>query len=418
MTMRLLVVISVLYFIILGKGCGLVNDKHGTDIPKILHGKSSVVDMVLQNQEKFKVQILYTQVDRDSLNAPSFRSYSFRLNENRYYYPASTVKFPAAVLALEKLNLLNIEGLTKDTPLRIDSAYSGQTRVIEDSSAKDLRPTVAHYIKKIFLVSDNDAYNRLYEFLGQEYINRRMWEKGYTSIKIIRRLEVPLSAAENRATNPFTFFQNGKVLYHQPLVVNEENFKVNMDEVRQGKGHYKDGELIKEPIDFSYSNFYPLTAQQQLMKAVIFPETVPPEQQFDLSEGDYDFLYRYMSMLPRECEIETYHDTSKYYDGYLKFLMYGNAREKIPSNIRIFSKSGQAYGYLLDNAYIIDFEKQLEFFLTAMIQVNENQIYNDDTYEYDAIGLPFLADLGRIIYEYEVNRERKFFPDLSRFRVQ
>ncbi|UCF64074.1 MAG: serine hydrolase, partial [bacterium] len=369
------------------------------------------------NPEKYKVQILYTQVDRDSQNTPLFTSYSYRLNEQQYYYPASTVKFPAAVLALEKLNLLNIEGLTRDTPLRIDSAFSGQTRVIEDSTAKDLRPSLAHYIKKIFLVSDNDAYNRLYEFLGQEYINKRLQEKGYPSVKLIRRLEVSLSATENRATNPFTFFQNGKVLYHQPLVVNEKYFKLDMEEVKQGRGYYKNGELIQEPIDFSYSNFFPLSAQQQLLKVIIFPETVPVQQRFDLTLEDYNFLYQHMSMLPRESEIEAYRDSSKYYDGYLKYFMFGDTRKEIPSNIRSFSKSGQAYGYLLDNAYIIDFEKRLEFFLTAMIQVNENQIYNDDNYEYDDIGLPFLADLGRVIYNYEINREREYQPELSRFLV-
>ena len=50
--------------------------------------------------------------------------------------------------------------------------------------------------------------------------------------------------------------------------------------------------------------------------------------------------------------------------------------------------------------------------------MNENQIYNDDVYEYDEIGFPFLADLGRIIYQYEINRKRKNIPDLSRFQVQ
>ncbi len=47
-----------------------------------------------------------------------------------------------------------------------------QTRVYNDPTTEDGRPTVAHYIKKILLVSDNDAFNRLYEFLGQEYIQQ------------------------------------------------------------------------------------------------------------------------------------------------------------------------------------------------------------------------------------------------------
>ena len=384
---------------------------------KILSGKSPVIDSVLKQPDKFKVQILYTQIDRDSVNSPIFHSYAFRISHDRYFYPASTVKFPAAVLALEKLNRLEIDGLNKDTPLRIDSASSGQTKVLTDSTAPDFLPTIAHYIKKIFLVSDNDAYNRLYEFLGQQYINENLRAKGYQHIKLIRRLERALSPQQNRATNPFIFFKRDRNIFQQPLVINDIHYRVEMTGIKQGRGYYKNGQLISEPMDFSYSNYFAMTTQQEIMKAVIFPDAVPGKGRFELSDEDYDFLYRFMSMLPRECEIESYHDSSRYYDGYLKFLMFGNSKENIPPHIRIFSKSGQAYGYLQDNAYVVDFENKIEFLLSAVLQVNENQIYNDDDYEYDEIGLPFLADLGRIIFQYELKRKRDNIPDLSRFQV-
>ena len=384
---------------------------------KILDRKSPAIDLVLKQPHKFKVQILYTQIDRDTMNTPSFRSYAYRINHDRYFYPASTVKFPAAVLALEKFNLLGIDGLNRDTPLRIDSAFSGQTKVITDSTAPDFLPTIAHYIKKIFLVSDNDAYNRLYEFLGQQYINENLWEKGYQHVKLIRRLERVLSPQENRATNPFIFFKGDRNIFQQPLVMNDIHYRVEMTEIQQGRGYYKNGKLVSEALDFSYSNYFALTTQQEIMKAVIFPEAVPDQRRFELSDDDYIFLYRFMSMLPRECDIESYQDTSRYYDAYLKFLMFGDSRENIPPHIRIFSKSGQAYGYLLDNAYVVDFENKIEFFLSAVLQVNENQIYNDDDYEYDEIGMPFLADLGRIIFQYELKRKRDNIPDLSRFQV-
>jgi hypothetical protein len=82
--------------------------------------------------------------------------------------------------------------------------------------------------------------------------------------------------------------------------------------------------------------------------------------------------------------------------------MFGDSKDVIPDNIKIYSKSGLAYGYLTDNAYIVDDINKIEFFLSATIHVNENQIYNDDNYEYDEIGLPFLAKLGRLIYDYEL----------------
>jgi hypothetical protein len=43
---------------------------------------------------------------------------------------------------------------------------------------------------------------------------------------------------------------------------------------------------------------------------------------------------------------------------------------------------------------------------------------NDDKYDYDAIGLPFLYQLGKVFYQYELKRKRKFAPDLSRFSIE
>ncbi|MEL6821744.1 MAG: hypothetical protein AAFP70_08290, partial [Calditrichota bacterium] len=89
----------------------------------------------------------------------------------------------------------------------------------------------------------------------------------------------------------------------------------------------------------------------------------------------------------------------------------------IPDHIRIYNKVGQAYGYLIDNAYVADFKNNVEFLLSVVIQVNENNIYNDNNYEYDKTGLPFIAELGRVIYQHELKRKRSFTPDLNRFAV-
>jgi hypothetical protein len=76
---------------------------------------------------------------------------------------------------------------------------------------------------------------------------------------------------------------------------------------------------------------------------------------------------------------------------------------------------GLAYGFLLDNAYIIDIKNNVEFILTAVVYHNDNQTMNDDTYEYDNITIPFLAELGRKVYSNELVREKRYSPDLSRF---
>jgi beta-lactamase class A len=63
------------------------------------------------------VQVIYTQVNRDNNNQPSFEHFYFGIDPDQYFYPASTVKLPIAVLALQKLNELNIPGLDEHATL-------------------------------------------------------------------------------------------------------------------------------------------------------------------------------------------------------------------------------------------------------------------------------------------------------------
>jgi hypothetical protein len=44
--------------------------------------------------------------------------------------------------------------------------------------------------------------------------------------------------------------------------------------------------------------------------------------------------------------------------------------------------------------------------VTATILVNSDGVFNDDAYEYDQVGIPFLAQLGRELYQYELQRKR------------
>jgi len=104
----------------------------------------------------------------------------------------------------------------------------------------------------------------------------------------------------------------------------------------------------------------------------------------------------------------------EYYDSYVKFFINGDSKESIPEHIKVYNKVGWAYGTLTDCSYIIDTQNKLEFFLTATILVNKNQIFNDGQYEYNEKGLPFLSALGEAIYNYELDRKRPVEPDFSK----
>jgi hypothetical protein len=150
----------------------------------------------------------------------------------------------------------------------------------------------------------------------------------------------------------------------------------------------------------------------------MFPEVFPKEQQFNLMPDDYKFIYRYMSMYPTESKKPTYNSPG-YYPAYCKWLFYGgDSLAVVDPNIRIFNKIGDSYGYDIDNAYIVDFKNKVEFMLTAVVQSNDDGIYNDNKYEYKTVCLPFMKNLGQVIYQYELKRPKNYLPDLSKFKFR
>ena len=394
------------------------NDDAKTDsfLTSLLHQYPQYFDAILKNRKNWNVQVIYTQVNRDKNNRPSFTDYYFNVDSTQYFYPASTVKLPTALLALQRLHELSSTGIDRNTSMITGEAYSGQTATYNDPQTADGRPTIESYVKRILLVSDNEAFNRLYEFLGQKYINYNLHRKGYDDAQIIHRLEVSLSDDENRHTNPVTFLDsNNNVLYSQPLVYNSETYAERHDTL--GNAYYSNGYFVNHPMDFSKKNRLSLPDLHSIIRSAIFPESVDPEKRFDLTQDDYDFVHKYMSGFPSESVYPAY-DTAEYNDAFVKFLLYGSQKEPLPKNIRIFNKVCDAYGQLIDAAYIIDLDKNIEFFLSATIYCNSNGILNDDTYDYETIGLPFMKNLGQVIYDYESKRKKKNEPDLSSFKIE
>jgi hypothetical protein len=367
---------------------------------------------LLADPGQYRIQILYTQINRDKKNIPHFKEYSYRLNANEYFYPASTVKFPLSVLALEKLNNLKVQGLTKASTAIYDSVTARQETIYNNPYAIDGRQTIEQAIKEVLVVSDNNAANRLYEFLGQEYIHSQLANRGFPEVYIRNRLELGRTPLENRQTQAVHFYdENNKLIYTQPAQNNTG--KLPYYNVLIGNGYLNNNDsLINAPLNFSEKNRISLSDLHHIMQSVIFPNQMPKKQRFNLSSNDRKFLLQWMHTTPNESNYPTY-DSSAYYPAYAKFIMLGSEKSPIPSNIKIFSKAGDAYGFLLDNTYIIDTEAKVEFMLSAVIYVNADGILNDNTYDYRTIGLPFMKNLGNTIYKYELSRKRAYRPNFD-----
>jgi hypothetical protein len=204
-------------------------------------------------------------------------------------------------------------------------------------------------------------------------------------------------------------------LYPQPAAYNPDPFNFShINKMGDGYLNARDS-LVREPIDFTFANNLTIEHLQGILAAVMFPDAMPRQQRFALDKEDLRFLYRYLSQYPSESDYPKY-DTDKFYDSYVKFFFRDSTR-RMPGDVRVFNKVGWAYGCLTDVSYVADFAHGVEFMLTATIYVNADGILNDDKYEYEEVGWPFLYQLGQTIYRHELGRERKYRPDLRAFKL-
>lgn len=405
--MRGLIFLGLVFLI----GCKSIDDPF-----KKIASESNLIKDYFEKKDDHELQVIYTQVNRDTDNQPSLISYSFNYDSTQYFYPASTVKMPVAFLALQKLKEL---GIDKWATMKTDSARAPQSIAQVDSSSRSGLPSVAHYIEKIFAVSDNDAYNRLYEFVGQDYINKSLQEKNiFSNSRIVTRVGIGgFSTEDNTYTNPVSFYDDKNNLIHsQEGVKSSGNYFSHLNSTMKGIGYFDDGldKVVDEAFDMSKKNFINLKDLEASLIRIILPEIFSENERYNITDSDQEFLLQTLQKTPREHTYLSSH-IDEYYDSYVKFFLFGDSKDEIPPNIRIFNKVGFAYGYLTDCSYVVDFETGVEFFLTATIHMNENKIYNDGKYEYDA-GIEFLAELGREIYQFEKDRSRTGRADLSKYR--
>jgi hypothetical protein len=353
------------------------------------------------NRTEYRLQVIFTQINRDAQNRAYVRHHTYGLDSNCYFHPASLVKLPTAALSLEKLNTLafrdSILALNAYSPMKIGRGRADGCQSALGPAERSITfgfASVAHCIKMAFVVSGNVAYDRLYEFVGQQAINDTLRARGYRSATVTARYGHICSQEMDRYTNPVSFLLGDSVIYHQPQQHSDRQYFHSCTNLPPGTGN-----------EYARSPYLSLQNCHEILMAILMPNVMPKEMRFKLTRVDYLLLHKYLSMMPTESRDPVF--DSWYTDTRMKYFIYGAGLERPLPNLRIFNKVGLAGGFVTDCAYIVDFESKTEFFLSATIYSR--------TQDYGYM-FQFLRHFGKIVLESERERPRRHLARLDDYR--
>lgn len=311
----------------------------GNPLLQLLRRDTVGLSRVLARPAAYRVQILHTRIRRDAWGRAHFRRHGYRLRPREYFCPASTVKLPTAALARLRALGPQVPGLTADSPMLTDSAFTGQTRVRCDTSSASGRPTVANYVRKVLLVSDKYAYNRLYELVGSGALQAGLRRLGLRRTRIVGRLSVGDVPPGSLHTNPVSFYADTaarQLLYRQPAACWPglvPHWRLRGTAI--GRAHVVGDAVVPGPLDLSQKNIFPLRDQQRALRAVLFPETLPARRHLALAPADYALLRT--AMAPA-ASLHSRYDAAHYPATYAKFLLGGGGQAALPPGVQVFNK--------------------------------------------------------------------------------
>lgn len=355
--------------------------------------------------EQHRLQILVSEVVADGAGAGRLRRHGFRVGAE-YFYPASSIKLCAAVAALQVIEELQGKRGTRDlldVPLEIAPLFPGDVAQRWDAPAAAGGPprpiTVGREIRRLGLVSDNRAFNRLFEIVGHEDLNRRMHQLGLCSAVLNHRLSETRAIPDPQATARVTWRETGpgSLLVELPARGSDWRLANGGTGLRVGTAYLAGERRVEEPMDFAIRNGMSLVDLQNLLVKLARPEIELGTPPLLLSEAHRTALLAAMTEYPRESADPVY-AAQTYPDEYSKFLLPG-VRRVFPSRdpkerIVIAGKIGRAYGFSVENAYLRNPRNGRAVFVSAVIYTNEDGVLNDDRYEYGTVADPFFADLG------------------------
>jgi hypothetical protein len=384
-------------------GCTTLRQTEIADLTPALAAVEKSFTPILATPETFRAQILVAEVITNRHGDVEIQRSGYRVDAE-YFYPASTVKLCAAVAALQLIEELQSQHQTPDlleVPLEIAPLFPGDLAQTNDpGNLVSGAITVGQEIREIALVSDNQAFNRLFDLVGHEALNRRMHVLGLSSVVLNHRLSETRTIPDMFASAAVTFRLPNREPIEVPARRSELRLTNSTTRLMVGHGYWQSQQLVNAPMEFHRRNGMSVLDLQNLLIKVVRPDIDLGSPPLQLTAAHREMLVQAMTIYPRESKNPVY-AADRYPDEYSKFMLPG-IRRIFPSTVvgervEVTGKLGRAYGFSIDNSYVQNPKNGRAVFVTAVLYTNSDEILNDDKYDYATVADPFFADLGEFV---------------------
>lgn len=332
-----------------------------------------------------------------------------------YIYPASTVKLPTAVAALmtlaELAERVGRPEIGAASPLRFWPCLPGESVAeVDATNVPSRRITAGHDARRVCVVSDNPAHNRLYGIVGHEEVNRRLWAMGLTTARINHRLAEPGRTWEEHRRTPRVDVLGGDGAAVAELPARESGLMIDNEGVpglEVGTAHVDPmtGERVEGPLSFLKRNRLGLHDQQAVLMKVLLPGAAAPDEvtrPIGLRESDRLLLCDALWPTPRQSGLVglSKPGMGPPPDEFVKFMVPGLRRALAGTradDIAVFNKVGMAYGFFTDNALVVRRGSSRGVLVAGAMYANESAVLGLDTYDEKTVARPVFEAIGEVV---------------------
>jgi hypothetical protein len=361
-------------------------------VERLVRETETIPLAIREDAAAFRVQAIVSFLPRPGESGPIV-SHSFRADEE-YFYPASTIKLPTAIAALDALSdpLMVAAGVTEHSRLRYHPCFEGESvDEVDPSNLQGGAISIGHDARHALIVSDNVAHNRLFEFLGHEGTNRRLRGMGLLSVGFNHRLSEPHSREEHRRTPRIEAFgSRGRVVLpslESGLIFDHKDVRG----IEVGRACIEDDRLIERPFSFGWRNRISLKDLHRLVIAVVRPDLATGVR-MELPEERRRLVLEAMEQFPRQSTNPDFR--GEHPDEFVKPLLPGLRAALGHDGFRMWNKIGWAYGFMTDTACVHDLTLDSWYSITATMHTSPGGVIGGDDYEYDVMAKPFFAGLA------------------------